>query len=235
MSLRLTVLMGTFMITMFAILLQNLLFLISWPLVKKLKVISRFHEMTRKKLHWNGIIRLFLESYLDLCLGIMHSWTEPHFDTPSDIFDFVLTLVSSVFVIGGPIFSYLLVRKNRNGLDKEEFQKKYGSLTGGFFTTGILGSEATGKMISWFMVRRFLTSVVIVYLAGLSPVFQIVAAICLSLADVIINYDLNAYENKINGLIAKINDFMVLILSYFPLLYAGLVHDPDVRYDIGWG
>ena len=33
---------------------------------------------------------------------------------------------------------------------------------------------------------------------------------------------------------AKINDFIVFLLSYFPFLYAGLVTNPEDRYKIGW-
>ena len=33
---------------------------------------------------------------------------------------------------------------------------------------------------------------------------------------------------------AKINDFIVFLLSYFPFLYAGLVTDPNDRYNVGW-
>jgi hypothetical protein len=174
--------------------------------------------MKREIICWNEIIRLTLESYFDLCFEIMNSWTEPRFDKPSDIFDFVLTLFFSFVVIGGPIISFFLICNYSNGLDMEEFQKKYGSLTEGFYITGVLGSEATGKVIVWYMVKQLLTAAAIVYLGGLSPVLQIVVVICISLADAIINCSLNAYENKMNGLIAKINDFIVLIMSYFPLL-----------------
>ena len=64
--------------------------------------------------------------------------------------------------------------------------------------------------------------------------FQIAAIVYISLADLLINSHLNAYENKLGGIIAKINDMIVFLLSYFPILYAGLISDQDVIYKIGW-
>ena len=84
-----------------------------------------------------------LESYWDLCLGICLSWTEPRFENVSDIFDFLLTCFFTLVVIAGPIIVHSLIRKYANELDKEVFQKKYGSLTEGYKTEGVLGSEST--------------------------------------------------------------------------------------------
>jgi len=50
----------------------------------------------------------------------------------------------------------------------------------------------------------------------------------------LINFHLNAYESKLGGITAKINDLIVFLLSYFPILYAGLISDQDVIYKIGW-
>ena len=56
----------------------------------------------------------------------------------------------------------------------------------------------------------------------------------ISLADLLVNIHLNAYESKINGVMANINNLIVFVLSYFPFLYAGLVSDLEVIYSIGW-
>jgi hypothetical protein len=88
-------------------------------------------------------------------------------------------------------------------------------------------------MIVWFMVRRFLTAVALVYFGDQTPVFKIAAVMYISLADVLMNFHFNAFESKNGGIVAKINDFNVFFLSYFPFMYAGLVPDPDVRYNIG--
>ena len=89
-------------------------------------------------------------------------------------------------------------------------------------------------MILWFLMRRFLTAVSIVFLGDQSPVWQIASLMYLSLADVLVNYHLNALESTARSIMAKVNDIVVFLLSYFPFVYSGLVLDPESRYEIGW-
>jgi hypothetical protein len=89
-------------------------------------------------------------------------------------------------------------------------------------------------MILWFLLRRFITAVSIVFLGDQSPVWQIASLMYLSLADVLVNFHLNAFESTARSIVAKINDIVVFILSYFPFLYSGLVPNPESRYEIGW-
>jgi hypothetical protein len=56
----------------------------------------------------------------------------------------------------------------------------------------------------------------------------------LSLADVLVDFYLNAFNSKMRGVMSKINDTFVYLFSYFPFLYSGLVLDPETIYDIGW-
>lgn len=73
-SVRLTFFLGSFIIVSTGILLASILFIITWPFTKKYKLVMRYHSMMQKNYYWRGIIRMILESYFDLCLGIMFSW-----------------------------------------------------------------------------------------------------------------------------------------------------------------
>ena len=169
-----------------------------------------------------------------MSVGIMLSWREPRTLTPSDAFDLGLTCVVTLIVIGGPISQYFLLRKYANELNGERFQSTYGSLTNGYLTTGVLGCQATRHMISWFLLRRFLTAASIVYLGDQSPIWQIATIMYLSHADMAMKFYLNAFESKTRSIIEKINGIFVFLLSYFPFVYSGLVHEPEQKYDIGW-
>ena len=184
--------------------------------------------------YWTGIIRLIIESFFDLSTGVMLSVNDPRFDSASDIFDFVLTCLFALVVITAPLFSYLLLRKYDSQLDQAEFQESYGSLTEGYHTTGALGKSNTRKIIVWFFLRRMITAVVIVQMGDLTPWLLISANMYLALADAIINWTYLACLSRLDGIVATLNNFLVLILSYFPYLYAGLIPDPEARYQAGW-
>jgi len=79
--------------------------------------------------YWQGIIRLIIEAFFDLCTGIMLSINDARFNTGSDIFDFVLTCFFALVVIAARVFTYFLLRKYDQRLDEEEFKTTYGSLT----------------------------------------------------------------------------------------------------------
>ncbi len=64
--------------------------------------------------------------------------------------------------------------------------------------------------------------------------FQIAAILWLGLADVSVTFHLNALATKMTANMAKLNDFIVFLLSYFPILYAGAINDPELAYQIGW-
>ncbi len=233
-SLRLTLYLGTFFFILAYQFVLSLMFLISWPFRNKFSFVGRFHNMMRNKYYWRGIISMLLESYCDMSVGIMLSWREPRTLTHSDAFDLGLTCFVTLIVIGGPIYQIFLLRKYANELDGERFQKTYGSLTEGYFTTGVLGCQATRYMISWFLLRRFLTAVSVVYLGDQSPIWQIATIMYLSLADMLMTFHLNAFESKTRSMVAKTNGMLVFLLSYFPFVYSGLVHDPEQKYNIGW-
>jgi hypothetical protein len=44
------------------------------PFTRKFKLSFRYKRMMEKTYYWSGIIRLTIESYWDLCIGILFSW-----------------------------------------------------------------------------------------------------------------------------------------------------------------
>jgi hypothetical protein len=79
-----------------------------------------------------------------------------------------------------------------------------------------------------------ITAVIIVQMGDLTPWLLISANMYLALADAIINWTYLACESRLDGIVATFNNFVVLILSYFPYLYAGLIPYPEARYEAGW-
>ena len=89
-------------------------------------------------------------------------------------------------------------------------------------------------MIAWFFVRRFLTALFVVYLGQSSPLIQTALVMYLAFLDLLMNFNLNALKSYLHNIMAKFNDIVVWLLSYFPFLYAGLHTDTELIYKIGW-
>ena len=56
----------------------------------------------------------------------------------------------------------------------------------------------------------------------------------LTLTDVCFKIHLDPYRTKTIGTMEKLNDMIVLVLTYFNFLFTDLIPDPVDRYFIGW-
>ena len=156
--------LGSVFIYMVLLFFQCIIYGFAFALRRHSKVLNRIQNKIKDTFFWRGIIRMGLESYLDMCIGIYCSFEMVSYSTGSDIFDIVLTCLCTLIVFVLPIAVIIVLRKHSK-LDDPSFQKKFGSLTDGYKTSGDFGTDAAKKMISWFMLRRFLTAVIIVPLS----------------------------------------------------------------------
>ena len=73
-SARLTMFLGSFLIAGVGVCLLSILYVLNLPFTNKFKLSFRFARMMKKTYFWNGIIVLLVQSYFDICLGVMLSW-----------------------------------------------------------------------------------------------------------------------------------------------------------------
>ena len=89
-------------------------------------------------------------------------------------------------------------------------------------------------MTVWFLLRRFLTAVNLVYMRNLTVWIQLTLNMWLTLIDVSVKLHLNPYESKVRGFMDKFNDLFVLTCAYFPYLFTDLIPSQEDKYYIGW-
>jgi hypothetical protein len=77
-------------------------------------------------------------------------------------------------------------------------------------------------MSNWFLLRRLLAAVNLVYVRNLTIWFQLTFNVCLCLADLCIKVHLRPYAPTIAGFMNVLNDSIVLILSYFMYVFTDL-------------
>ena len=133
-----------------------------------------------------------------------------------------------------PLTVYFFLRKNSNSLEDEEFKAKHGGLYDGFTIHTAEKRLASINMVGWFLFRRFLTGVNLVYLRNESIWIQLTMNMWLTLVDVCIKIHLSPYESRVGGLMEKLNDCIVLTYAYFPYLFTDLVPKSEDKYFIGW-
>jgi hypothetical protein len=167
--------------------------------------------------------RFLIETYLDWATGSALRLEEPKFRTPSDFFDFGLACVGILMTLILPCYCFFFLKRNVNYLDEKEFKSKHGALYEGFITDNALKRKSTIKMTPWFLLRRLLTAVNLVYLRNDTIWIQLTINMYLSLADVCIKLHLSPYESKVGGFMEKFNDIIVLTCSYFSFLFTDMI------------
>ena len=86
-------------------------------------------------------------------------------------------------------------------------------------------------MTVWFLLRRFLTAVNLVYMRNLTIWIQLTLNMWLALIDVSVKLHLNPYyESKVGGFMDKFNDLFVLTCAYFPYLFTDLIPSQEDKY-----
>ena len=90
------------------------------------------------------------------------------------------------------------------------------------------------KMSTWFLIRRLLTGVNVVFMRHQPIWFQLTFNMYLTLIDVSLKMHWSPYEDKLAGFMEKFNDCLVLILSYFPFVFTDLTPTAEDKYFIGW-
>jgi hypothetical protein len=181
-------------------------------------------------LKWGYLLTLIIQSYLDISVGSMLSVEQTKFKTPSEIFDFGFTLICMLGIFVFLILNNLFLRRNVNELDKKEFKVKFGSLYSGYVTHSATKRQVVIKMSNWFLLRRFLAAVNLVYVKNLMICFQLTFNVCLCLAYVGIKVQLRPYAPTIAGFMNVFNDSFVLILSYFMYVFTDLTPSQEDKY-----
>ena len=85
-------------------------------------------------------------------------------------------------------------------------------------------------MVGWFLLRRFLTAVNLVFLRNQTVWIQLTLNMWLSLIDVCVKLHLSPFEGKVHSIMEKFNDVLVLTCSYFTYLFTERVESPVDKY-----
>ena len=78
-------------------------------LVKKCPKIQPVYNFISAKIFFNSIIRAFLESYLKLSISTFIALKSLTFDNREGIINSSLSIVTTIFVFGFPVFAYLFL------------------------------------------------------------------------------------------------------------------------------
>jgi hypothetical protein len=85
------------------------------------------------------------------------------------------------------------------------------------------------KILPWFLIRRLLFSLIVVYCPSDSPFFQLAGNYLLSLFDIIYTVEYQRSVNKLGSFLGTVNDLFVLLLSGILFVFSDYTSNPEVK------
>lgn len=95
-----------------------ILVLIVKILVKRCPKMKSAYDFISAKIFFNSILRALLEAYLKLSISTFIALKSMSFDDKEGIINSMLSIVTTLFIFGFPVFSYLILRKNKGRLEE---------------------------------------------------------------------------------------------------------------------
>lgn len=116
-------------------------------------------------LFWGGLIRLFFEGYLELCLSVFSGLTDMEWsgenNNSSVFYSNLFTSVLTILLITLPIFIVALYNYYVNKLDDKEFTRKWGHIFEGLYLNKDYEKRRAAIFYPfWFCMRRMVFALV---------------------------------------------------------------------------
>ena len=215
-----------------AILLIGLIFICLRYIKALPDVIKDKLKQFKKQIVWSGVLRVWITTYLELCLASFLQLRVVSFGSVSKALSSLLGIVLFLLSLGLPVYIFLKIYKNRNNLEK--VKEKQGCLLDEFRQEKTIHKYFMGIVIS----RRFIFMFVLVFVSD--PIAQVFLTIVPNVAIIVLMLIYKPYKEKrdqYNILYEEIVYFLcyvlVLVLA-FGNNSGGLSNDGSTEESIGW-
>ena len=166
---------------------------------------------------------------MELSLSSLIRFQNYTFSTPSEKFHTIFATVIFTLQIAFLIFSLAFIQSEKPKLDSKEAKEKYGDLY-----LGLKTKERTALLSPVvFLLRRLFLAAIVVFWPDRSY-FQIQTIIFKCSLVMIFTGYMEPLITRIANRMELINDAIVLMCSYFLIIFSSLVDDPETRYTSAW-
>jgi len=123
--------------------------------------IKKLADKVQNKIYWNLILRICIEGYLDFSITAPLNLGKLMWNTPSDYFSSICSMVAVAIVILFPFGVIAILYRYRKKLTDEEFHKKFGAIMEGIDPKNKI---AALTYTVFFCFRRLVFAGVLIYL-----------------------------------------------------------------------
>lgn len=232
--------LGTIFVMMHFYLLAYIFAGVFYILGKKWQVCAKVSAKLNAALFWNGLLRLFMEAYLEFSLAVILNLWYIEFDHENGavLYQSICTLLYAIILFGLPVFVVKFYKRNLDKLDETEFKEKYGSVYEGLRLNERDEDENEIRENSlfypaFFLMRRLIFSVIAIFMESLI-VFQLAVLFACTITSIIYLIWFQPFESKFANRMEVLNDITTLLLLYLLMTFTPWVDDSELRFKLGY-
>eukprot|EP00347_Sterkiella_histriomuscorum_P021584 403333467 len=196
-------------------------------------IFKRISTRVNNVLFFGFLLRIGVESYMDMSVDCLLNMRRLIWDTQSDKFGSIFTLLTLILlVILFLIWQLIYIIKKRKQLNSEIFNKKYSQLYEGIKTQG----HVFPLFVTTFMLLRRLIFAYSVVFLGEYKVLQLFLMIFSNVLYIAYLFLAKPYDQKSLFYQELFNEICTLTCSYHLLLFTddNILQSPQIHYDFGW-
>ena len=179
-------------------------------------------------LFWGIFIRLTLESCMELFLNSLQNLLRPRFTGPGEVLSVLLSLLCLV-LIPAMTFAFCYVgTKFPDSILRKQFNQRFGE----FFNDFKQKNKLAVNTNSFFVLRRFLFSLSLVFLSRYLFLQLFLSLLSSSLFFIFI-FVVQPYKKRLLNRLEIFNESCILVLNYFIVGFTDMQPDPKLKQFLG--
>ena len=212
------------------LLIIGLLFLI-YCLFKKNEKVRKICITIKKRIWMNMILRYMLEHYLLMVIAYMLKMTDLNFTNKMEGAMSTFSIALFLVIIAMPFIIWRFIYASFDeGLIKDPaFHEKYGSL----FLDLHRGQKHGLLFNVFYMLRRIAMAFIIIALPNMNWLQRQLLIFKCSLMMIFTGY-FTPFELPYHDKLEIANECLILVNTYFMIIYSGFVQDEHAKYFMGW-
>jgi hypothetical protein len=193
--------------------------------------VMKFNEKLKVKLHWNFVIRLVIEGYLELVFSVYFNlnYAKCTFSFLGSWVNYFYAIIFAVLIGLAPLFVVGFYSLNFAKIEDEEFINKFGSVYEGLKTN----SRSVIVYTTIFLVRRALFALLTVLLHKF-VIIELILTIILTMMMACYTLHFKPFEETLMNQLEAMNDTVTLLLIDLMILFTPIVDSNLFKYNLGF-
>lgn len=191
---------------------------------------KKLYDSVKNKIFYNVILRTSIQSYFDTAISTWLAF-QVFYGSPSFSTNILITLATIIYMVIYPWFTKYIVKRYGEDIRLPKVDKSIGTL---YLNQDKYKLKSCQEYHMWFMYRRFLFTMAIVFISKEYVIIQI--GFCASLSLIVTSYLIQTQPmtKQHHNFLAVYNELTVYCGCIFMIAFTDFILSPEARHEHGY-